>query len=256
MSVEAGERRQRIIAHTRDRGRVEVSDLAQRLGVSHETVRRDLTKLERSGMIRRTHGAAYPIDNAGFESTLDLRSNQLIREKQRIAEAAFDLIGDATTIHVDEGFTSLLVAERVVKSQRPMTVVTPSLPAGTLLAGSDPVTVIMLGGELRRPTLGTIGHWVSEMISTLVIDEALLGANGISIARGLTTPNPAVSEIKGTVVARTRRRMFVGDHTKFGVETFSRFAEVRHFEALVTDSGLTAYAARRYSAPGPLVHRV
>ena len=66
MAANRDARFREIVASTRDQGRVDVSDLATRLGVAHETVRRDLTVLEQQGLVRRTHGAAYPVDGAGY----------------------------------------------------------------------------------------------------------------------------------------------------------------------------------------------
>jgi DeoR/GlpR family transcriptional regulator of sugar metabolism len=93
------------------------------------------------------------------------------------------------------------------------------------------------------------------MLCDLVIDLAILGTNGISRDRGLTTPDPAVSAVKHTVVEVSRRRVLVAVHTKFGVNSFCRFAEVADFETLFTDSGLTTHDAHRYTALGPAVIR-
>ena len=117
------------------------------------------------------------------------------------------------------------------------------------------MTVLLLGGRMRGRTLATVDHWALQMLGDLVIDLAFLGANGISREHGLTTPDPAVAAVKAEVVARSRRRVFVGLHTKFGVSSFCRFADISDFEVLVTDSGLNATEARRFSAVGPPVIR-
>jgi DeoR/GlpR family transcriptional regulator of sugar metabolism len=93
------------------------------------------------------------------------------------------------------------------------------------------------------------------MLGELVIDLAYLGANGISREHGLTTPDPAVAAVKGQVMARARRKVFVGLHIKFGVASFCRFADVSDFEALVTDTGLSPGEAHRYAVLGPHVIR-
>ncbi len=244
-----------IVAYTREQGRVDVGDLAVHLGVATETVRRDLTGLEQQGLVRRAHGSAYPVDNAGFETSLDYRSSHLVPEKRRIAAAAVELIGASSTVYLDDGFTPHLIAQNLAASDRALTVVTPSIPVASTLASNPLMSVIILGGDVRRRTLGTVGHWVTDMLSTLLIDIAILGANGISRDRGLTTPLPAVSDVKAKVLTRSRRNIFVGVHTKFGVDSFSRFAEVADFSALVTDRGLTSHQAGRYAELGPRVIR-
>jgi DeoR/GlpR family transcriptional regulator of sugar metabolism len=136
-----------------------------------------------------------------------------------------------------------------------LTVVTSSLLAAGALADSPNVTVILLGGRVRGRTMATVDHWATRMLGELVIDLAYLGANGISREHGLTTPDPAVAAVKTQVVARARRRVFVGLHTKFGVASFCRFAEITDFEALVTDTGLSAGEAHRFGVLGPQVIR-
>ena len=255
MTANRDARFREIVASTRDQGRVEVSDLATQLGVAHETVRRDLTVLEQQGLVRRAHGSAYPVDNAGFETSMDYRSSHLVPEKRRIAAAAIELIGAASTVYLDDGFTPHLIAQQLHATDRSLTVITPSIPVATVLAPHKAMTVIVLGGDVRRRTLGTVGHWVTDMLSTLLIDVAILGSNGISRERGLTTPLPAVSDVKAKVLTHSRRNIFVGVHTKFGVDSFSRFAEVSDFQVLVTDRGLASHQARRYAELGPRVIR-
>ncbi|MDQ2847744.1 MAG: DeoR/GlpR family DNA-binding transcription regulator [Actinomycetota bacterium] len=256
MPARAGdERRRQILDHARGSGHIEVTELADRLAVAAETIRRDLKLLEDHGLVRRTHGGAYPVESAGFETSIDLRSGSKVGEKRRIATAAVDELADAETVYIDEGFTPQLIAEKLAIVERPLTVVTSSLASAGLLASTHHTT-IMLGGRVRGRTLATVDHWATEMLADLVIDLAVLGANGISRDRGLTTPDPAVAAVKKTVAQSARRRIFVGIHTKFGVTSFCRFADVRDFATLITDSALPAHEAHRYSALGPQVIRV
>lgn len=99
------ERRHEIVRVARATGSVDVTALAAELGVAKETVRRDLRALEDHGLVRRTHGGAYPVESAGFETTLAFRATSHVPEKRRIASAAVELLGDAETVFVDEGFT-------------------------------------------------------------------------------------------------------------------------------------------------------
>lgn len=234
---------------------MEVTALATKLSVAKETVRRDLHALEEHGLVRRTHGGAYPVESAGYETTLAVRTTRLVPQKSRIAAAAADLIGDAETVFVDEGFTPQLVAEALPRD-RPLTVVTASLAVATGLAESDKIVVLLLGGRVRGGTLATVDHWATRMLSDFVIDLAYVGANGISREYGLTTPDPAVSEVKAQAMRSARRKVFAGIHTKFGAVSFCRFADVSDFETIVTDVGLPSAEAQRYSLLGPQVIRV
>ena len=177
-------------------------------------------------------------------------------EKRRIAVAAVDQFGPAETIFIDEGFTPQLVAEELARSGRPATVVTAS---SRRRRGAEPVERDR-GDPAGRPgarrTLGTVDHWATAMLSEFVIDLAVLGANGITRDRGLTVPNTAVAAVKAKAMEVSRRRMFVGIHTKFGITSFCRFADVPDFETLITDTVLSTHEAHRFSAMGPQVLRV
>lgn len=252
--MQADERQRRILARARADGHVEVGEIATELAVAPETVRRDLRVLDEHGLVRRTHGGAYPVESAGFETGMAYRSSSHVPEKRRIARAAADRLADAETVFVDEGFTPQLVAEALPTTQ-PLTVVTASLPTAASLSECPRVTVLLLGGRLRGHTMATVDHWAIRMLGEMVIDLAYVGANGISREHGLTTPDPAVGAVKAQAMRAARRKIFVGLHTKFGVATFHKFAEVADFEAIVTDSALPSAEAHRYALLGPRVVR-
>jgi DeoR/GlpR family transcriptional regulator of sugar metabolism len=243
------------VALARETGQVEVAALAQELNVVPETVRRDLTELERRGLVRRTHGGAYPVESAGFETDLAHRGMHHVETKRRIATAAARMVGEAETIFIDEGYTHLLIAS-LLPSDRPLTVITASLPTAGAVVKDSEATVLLLGGRLRGRTLATVGSWAINMLSSFVIDLAIMGANGITREFGLTTPDPVVADVKAQAVRSSRRRMLVGLHTKFGVSSFCRFADVKDFATVITDTGLPATEAHRYSLLGPEVIRV
>lgn len=253
--MSAEERQREIVRAARHSGSVDVTKLAAALGVAKETVRRDLRALEDHGLVRRTHGGAYPVESAGFETTLAFRTTMHVPEKRRIAAAAADLLGDAETVFIDEGFTPQLIAEALPRD-RPLTVVTASLATAGALAENDNTTVLLLGGRVRAGTLATVDHWTSKMLAGFVVDLAYIGANGISRDHGLTTPDPAVSEVKSQAIRAARRTVFAGVHTKFGAISFCRFAPVGALETIVTSTQLPASEAHRYSLMGPQVIRV
>jgi DeoR/GlpR family transcriptional regulator of sugar metabolism len=253
--VNAEERQHQILSLARRDGDVDVAKLAADLVVAPETIRRDLRHLEKHGLIRRTHGGAYPVETASFETTLAMRTTRRVPEKRRIAAAAAELLGDAETVFIDEGFTPQLIAE-ALPTDRSLTVITASLSTAAGLATSTSTSVLLLGGRVRGRTLATVDHWATRMLAGFVIDLAFVGANGISREHGLTTPDPAVADVKSQVVRVARRRVFAGVHTKFGVSSFCRFAEVSDFDTIVTDSALPALEAHRYSLLGPQVIRV
>ncbi|MBI3216394.1 MAG: DeoR/GlpR transcriptional regulator [Mycobacterium sp.] len=251
--MDSESRQSLIVEFARTRGRVEVAALAGELDVATETIRRDLKVLAGRRLLKRVHGGAIPLETAAFESGVEYRSQVDLAQKHRIAAGAAEMLHGAETVYLDEGFTPRLIAERLADQE--LTVVTSSLLAAEALAHSDTVTVLLLGGRMRGRTLATVDHWAVDMLSSLIIDVAYLGTNGISLDHGLTTPDPAVAAVKQTAVRVARRRILVAAHSKFGASSFCRFAQVSDFEAIVTGSELSAADARRYEALGPTVLR-
>lgn len=174
--------------------------------------------------------------------------------KRRIAAEAVKLVGEAESVFVDEGYTPQLLAA-LLPGDRPLTVVTASLSTAAAVADSANMTVLLLGGRVRGRTMATVGSWACAMLSGFVIDLAFLGANGISRDLGLTTPDPAVADVKAKALEVSRRRVFMGHHSKFGASSFCRFAEVGDFETIVTDTELSSAEAHRYALLGPHVVR-
>ncbi|MFF4188886.1 DeoR/GlpR family DNA-binding transcription regulator [Streptomyces sp. NPDC001691] len=253
--MRAEERHHRLLTLARREGRVEVALAAVDFGVAPETIRRDLSELERRGLVRRTHGGAYPVESAGFETNLAQRVTRHVESKRRIAAEGVKLLGGAETVFVDEGYTPQILAS-LLPTDRPLTVLTASLSTAAAVADSAHITVLLLGGRVRARTLATVGPWAATMLAGFVIELAFLGSNGISREFGLTTPDPAVAEIKAKALAVSRRRVFMGHHSKFGASSFCRFAEISDFETIITDTGLSTAEAHRYSLLGPQVVRV
>jgi DeoR family fructose operon transcriptional repressor len=248
-------RQHQILSWTRERGSLNVSDASRELGVSVETIRRDLTLLEGQGLLRREYGNAYPVESVGFETDLKRRSETMVAEKHRIAAFAVEQLHDAESVFIDEGHLPSVIA-RDLPADRRLTVVTASLTVAADLAVRPLYTVIMLGGRVRGRTLATVDQWVASMMSEFSIDLAFIGANGLSVGNGATTPDPAVSAVKAAAMRASRRRIFVGTHNKFGASSFSKFADVSAFEMLITDTGLSRRTAHAFAMEGPEVERV
>ncbi|SDM23175.1 DeoR/GlpR family DNA-binding transcription regulator [Actinomyces ruminicola] len=248
-------RREALIRELRERGEMEVSELPERFGVSVETIRRDLRQLESSGRIIRTYGRVTAAESATYETSRAFRSSHHTDEKDRIARAAAACLGHAETVFLDEGNQPLLVG-RSLPVDRPLTVVTTSLPTALELAERPRYTVITVGGRIRPTTLGAVGHWATTMLEQMEPDLAFIGANGVTDAGWLTTPDPAVAAVKEAALAVARRAVFVGNHTKFGHSTFVRFGHVRALERIITGRELRRATARRLGSFGPQVDRV
>jgi len=248
----AEERQQHILDRARAAGRVDVNSLAETLDVTPETVRRDLTILERHGVLRRVHGGAIPVERLGFEPGVETRTERYVAEKERIAKAALPHLPDEGTILLDAGTTTLRLAE-LIPHDHELTIVTNSLPIATMVAQHPGLTLYLLGGRVRGRTLAAVGAWVTDALSDVFVDVAFIGTNGLSVERGLTTPDQSEAAAKRAMITAARRSVVLTDHTKIGVDHFSRFADLSDIAAVITDNGLDPETAAEIEALGPEV---
>jgi DeoR family fructose operon transcriptional repressor len=250
----AEERQQRIVELARAAGRAEVAVLAADLGVTAETIRRDLTALERHGLLRRVHGGAIPVDRLRFEPGLASRDAVRQDEKERIARRAVEELRDAATVILDAGSTTSRLAE-LLPTDRELTVDTDSLAIATTLASRPNVTLLLLGGRVRSRTMAAVGDWAVSQLHGLLVDVAFVGTNGVSGARGLTTPDPDEAAVKRAMIAAGRHVVLLADHPTVGDDQFARFGEIDDVDVLITDTGLDAATATELAAAGPRVER-
>ncbi|MBB2988476.1 DeoR/GlpR family DNA-binding transcription regulator [Terracoccus luteus] len=248
----AAERQQRIIALARQDGRVEVTALADDLGVAAETVRRDLTALERRGSLRRVHGGAIPVERLEVEPTLATRFSRLADVKRRIAARALDELPAGGSVILDAGSTTQAVAE-LLPTDLQLTVITNSLSAAATLSANPGVTLYLLGGRLRGTTGAAVGDWALSPLADVVVDVAVVGTNGISVARGLTTPDQSEALVKKAMVAAARKCVVLTDSSKTGDDHLHRFAQVADVDVVITDADIDDDVAAELRAAGPEV---
>lgn len=248
----AAERQQRILTEARRAGRVEVAALADDLGVAAETVRRDLTALEGRGALRRVHGGAIPVERLELEPTLATRSTRLTDVKRRIAARVLDELPSGGTVLLDAGSTIQAVVE-LLPPDADLTVLTNSVPAAYVLATHPGITLYLIGGRVRGVTAAAVGDWATGALDGVTVDLAVLGTNGISVARGLTTPDQAESLVKRAMVRAARRVVVATDSSKAGDDHLHRFADLAEVDVVVTDTDLADDVAAEIRAAGPEV---
>jgi DeoR family fructose operon transcriptional repressor len=250
----AEERQQDILRRARAAGRVDVVSLATELDVTTETIRRDLTALERAGVLRRVHGGAIPVERMGFEPALAARDEVMTAEKERIAKAALAELPEDGSVIIDAGSTTGRLVQ-ILPPDRELTVVVNSPPLATALAARGNLSVIVLGGRLRGRTLATVDDWALQPLSHLHVDVAFMATNGCSAAKGLTTPDPAEAAMKRAMMRAAQRSILLADHTKFTNTYLARFAALTEIDVVITDTGLDPALAAELSAAGPEVVR-
>ena len=246
------ERQAAILDRARSQGRVDVGELAIDFDVTPETVRRDLTALERHGLLRRVHGGAIPVERLGFEPGLQTRDATMAPEKERIARAALAELPHEGAIMLDAGTTTARLAE-LLPSDRELTVVTNALPIAMSLSARPNINVLTIGGRVRGRTLAMVDEWALHVLAETYVDVAFLGTNGVSVERGLTTPDVAEAAVKRAILRAARRAVVLADHTKAGNDCFARFGELPQIDTLISDDGLDVALAADIQAAGPRV---
>jgi DeoR family transcriptional regulator of aga operon len=172
------ERRRRICELLREQGRVTVEALAARFGTSQVTIRADLSTLESSGALTRTHGGALNVEVS--DQPLGVKRLQHHAEKLRIADAAAELIREGETIILDSGTTTAEIARRIRRLDlKSINVITNALNIAALLIDVPSVRLIMPGGILRRESNSLSGHMAEAALANLQADRLYLGADGL-----------------------------------------------------------------------------
>jgi DeoR family fructose operon transcriptional repressor len=236
----AEERQQAMAELVTERGRLSVNAIAEQFDVTTETVRRDLSALERMGLLRRVHGGAVPATALGaIEAALGERDQANTDEKDRIARAALDLIPQSDgTVLLDAGSTTSRLASLLPRDLR-LTVVTHAVPVAARLAGGQ-VELHLLPGRVRPTTHAAVGAETVRALGRIRADVAFLGTNGLSVGHGLSTPDSEEAATKRAMVSAARRVVCLADSSKIGVEAPLRFAELSEVDVLVTDDGISA----------------
>jgi DeoR family fructose operon transcriptional repressor len=237
---------------TRSAGRVDVASLAEEFAVTPETIRRDLTVLQRAGHVRRVHGGAIPLERFGFEPTLSARAVTFTSEKQRIAKAALAELPEAGAILLDAGTTTHEFAA-IIPGDRELLVVVNSPEIAMTLSDRSNLTVFMLGGRLRQRTWAVVDEWATRLLENVRVDVAFMATNGVSIERGLTTHDPAEAQVKRSMMAAARRVVLLADHSKIGTDYFASFGELAAVDVVVTDSNIDRELIEELSDAGPRV---
>ncbi len=244
----APQRQRSILRILKSEGMVKVEELCVELSASAATIRRDLTKLEVDGYLRRVHGGAVLVTGnaqAGTEMNFDEKVETLLAEKKRIAEHAATFIEKEDAIYLDGGSTILELA-KLIKHDKSLIVVTNSLTAAVELSNSEGPRVILTGGDLRLKSRTMVGALTKPLIDGVHLDKAFMGTIGIT-SKGLTTTDPSEAFTKELAVEAASHVYLLADHTKFGKTSFVSTNNLDKFDLCITDTGLTEEAREAYS---------
>lgn len=213
-----------------------MEELAQQLGVSGMTVRRDLQTLADDGRVIRTHGGATLGERATFEFAFLERINRNREAKAAIAATAFDLMSGCRTVMLDGSTTTLAIARRL-RGSTGLTVVTTSLPAAAELQHEPQIDVLLPGGYVRAASPDLTGSLTEANLELLHAEVAFLGADAIDRRGNVFSNPPDNSAVLLRMAASAERVYAVADHSKLGRSALRCFGRLRQWAGLITDQG-------------------
>lgn len=226
-------KRQREILRLLEReGTVALSDLARKLNVSLETIRRDIKPLAGSGSLVKMHGAVSLLSTVG-EAPFERRMRENSDAKRAIAAAVAATIRDGDSIMMDTGTTTSFLARELL-SHRRLTVVTNSSDIARTLATLNDNKVYMAGGELRSDNGAAFGSTAIDFVSRFSVTHAIISTGAVN-AEGMMDYDLEEAEFARTVLMRGRRTLVVTDHSKFGREGLVRVSGFDAINELATD---------------------
>jgi DeoR/GlpR family transcriptional regulator of sugar metabolism len=228
------ERRQAILTRVTGASRASVAELSQAFGLSEVTIRADLQALAESNLLLRTHGGAIALNAGSQYLSLNLRRLQQTQEKAHIGAAAAALIEDGDAVFLDSSSTALAIVQ-CLRDHRYLTVVTNGLTIAHELLDAQGVSVIVIGGALRRDTASLVGVDGLDILNRVNLNKGFFGSHGISAEEGLTDVSADEAELKRPIVRLCREVIAVVDRTKWGRVGVASFATAHEIDRVITD---------------------
>lgn len=214
--------------------KVVVSELSGSFGVTEETIRRDLEKLENEGILNRTFGGAVlNVENQREGIHFYQRAGIHIEEKRKMAIAFENILKNKTTIAADSS-TSVMEAMKLVRNSRDVTILTTSTAMPAELATTD-VNIILTGGIFNRSTLSLQGKVARDNIRNYHVDILLISCKGIDMEKGAMDSKETEAEVKKVMIQQANEVALFVDHSKFDKTAFAHLSSWGQIDYLVTD---------------------
>ncbi len=229
------ERRNAILSKLALEGKVLVSDLSREFGVTEETIRRDLEKLDNDGLAHKTHGGAVKTDNMNLDLPFQVRKQKNVEAKQKIASIIAEMIEDGAHIMLDSSTTALAVIKHII-NRKNITVITNSIEILIELCNKPDWTVISTGGTLKEGGLSLVGYQAERTISNFHVDMAICSCKGIDCEIGITDSNEREAVIKNIIFDSAKKKILAVDATKFDCISFVKVCGISSVDTVVTDS--------------------
>ena len=229
-----------IRQHLFTKGYSSVGEIAEAVGVSEPTVRRDLLELEAAGVILRSHGGAQIAEGSGAEVAFEAREQINLAQKRAIGEAAWQMLRPDTAVFLDAGTTVLQLARRLRLNPVPCHVFSNCLAVAQMLMPVPEVAVTLLGGNLRAQNASMVGGVAEDALERLWFDQLFLGVGAVADDGDITSADEQEARLNHRMLARTDMPIMLSDADKFGQGWTWRVARIGAGVRVISEPLLSA----------------
>jgi DeoR/GlpR family transcriptional regulator of sugar metabolism len=231
------QRKEKILALLKEDGSAKVIDLARIFKVTEVTIRQDLEKLEKNGLVIREHGGVHLKNVEDQVRNFSLVHQDHLKEKEMIAEKCLEFIYPGDTIILDSGSTTTEIAKKIINIKG-LTVITNALNIALMLGANPNIDIIMTGGEFKAPTLSLTGQKAADFFKGLNVQKLFLATAGISLKSGLTYPSLSDLVVKKAMIDAADITYLVADSSKIGKSAFASLGALSLIDYIITDEGV------------------
>jgi DeoR family transcriptional regulator of aga operon len=243
MSTKTDLRADRIMRALLRAGDISVPELVEQVGTSAPSIRRDLTRLEKRGLVLRTHGGVTLVEPLLYEpfrhdTTFQARELRSADAKRRIGLVASELIGEVETIGLTAGTTTTQIG-RSLRHRKGISVVTNALNIGMELCNQPEIKTMITGGTLAWAwTFALAGQAAVNYLRDVYMDKVFLGVTGVDVERGITTLELEEAAVYQAMLRNAKRVIVVADSQKIGNVSAALICPISAIHVLVTDPGI------------------
>jgi DeoR/GlpR family transcriptional regulator of sugar metabolism len=233
--MNATQRRIQIVELLKGRGYINAGELSELFSVDGSTIRRDLSFLEKTGRVIRTHGGLLPAQDASEGDTpYSVRRGLNVQEKTAIALAALNEVKDGQSMILDNGSTVFQLA-LALRAKRNITVITNDLMTAMQLSQHPSITLHVAGGVMLHNVYTLVGPDTTKKFEHMHVDWAFLGAEGVHFQSGITNINTVEIPVKQAMIAAAERTVVLADSSKIGYQALTHVCPLDAIDRVITD---------------------
>ncbi|MDI4645790.1 DeoR/GlpR family DNA-binding transcription regulator [Cohnella hashimotonis] len=247
----ARERHNKIIQMLHRQQFVKANDLMKAFGVSFETIRRDLERLEKDSYLIRVHGGATLPDNEyRNEMPFTVREQEMKQEKRELATTASRFVTEGQSLILDVSTTNSEFAKVLCERFERLTIMTNSFPIANLLMNKPSFTIIFVGGVVRNSEQSVVGDFAEAFVGQFHADTFFMSTSGISLSEGMTDYGIGEIQLKAKMLQRSKKVIALADSSKFEVVSLYPVCALSDIDKIVTDSKVSPEIVRLYKEEG------